>query len=119
MSSKTQVTIWHNPKCSKSRQTLELLIEKGFEPEIFEYLKEPITEEMLKSVWGLLGKPCREVMRTKEEVYKELDLGNSNNTAADLIQAAIQNPKIIERPIVIANGKAAIGRPPESVLDIF
>ncbi|MDX2470555.1 MAG: arsenate reductase (glutaredoxin) [SAR324 cluster bacterium] len=113
------VTIWHNPKCSKSRQTLELLQSKGIEPVIFEYLKEPITPEILKEVWGLLGKDYRAVMRTKEEAYKELNLGDPSKSDADLIQAAIQNPKIIERPVVICGKKAAIGRPPEAVLEIL
>lgn len=111
--------IYHNPRCSKSRQTLELLRENGHTPEIVEYLKTPPTAEELAAVLKKLGKGPREVMRKGEAVFKELNLGDDSLTDAQLIDAMVANPILIERPIVITAGKAAIGRPPESVLDIL
>ncbi len=113
------VTIYHNPRCSKSRQTLELLREKSGEPEIVEYLATPPDAATLSDVLDLLGLAPRDLMRRKEAPYKELGLDNSDLSRAALIQAMVENPILIERPIVLANGKAAIGRPPESVLDIL
>ena len=114
-----KVKMYHNPKCSKSRETLSLLMEKGIEPEIIEYLKTPPDAEELKAILAMLDKSPRELMRTKESVYKEknLDDGSLDNTA--LISAMVTDPILIERPIVIANDKAAIGRPPENVLEIL
>jgi arsenate reductase (glutaredoxin) len=113
------VTIYHNPKCSKSRQTLELLGAKGIPPTIIEYIKIPPTAEKLKEILSQLGITPRELMRKKEDIYKELDLGNPSLSDKDLIDLMVEHPILIERPIVIANGKAAIGRPPEHVLDIL
>lgn len=112
-------TIYHNPKCSKSRQTLELLKEKGITPTIIEYLKTPPTSEALKAILKLLGMAPRDLMRKKEDTYAELKLDNSSLSDDTLIDAMIQHPILIERPIVLANGKAALGRPPEQVLDIL
>ena len=113
------VTIYHNPRCSKSRQTLALLTERGIEPRIIAYLDTPPDAATLESLLDRLGLQPRDLMRKKEAPYGELDLANEKHTRADLIQAMIDNPILIERPIVEADGKAAIGRPPESVLDIL
>jgi len=112
-------TIYHNPKCSKSRQTLELLKEKGITPTIIEYLKTPPTADTLKEILKQLGLSPRDLMRKKEEVYAELNLDDPSLSDGALIDAMIQHPILIERPIVLANGKAALGRPPEQVLDIL
>lgn len=113
------ITIYHNPKCSKSRQTLELLKQNGFTPTIIEYLKTPPTAETIKEILVQLGLAPRELMRKKEAVYAECGLDNPSLSDADLIDFMIQHPILIERPIVLANGKAALGRPPEQVLDIL
>ena len=113
------ITIYHNPKCSKSRQTLELLKEKGITPTIIEYLKTPPTADTLKEILKQLGLSPRDLMRKKEEVYAELNLDDPSLSDGALIDAMIQHPILIERPIVLANGKAALGRPPEQVLDIL
>lgn len=113
------ITIYHNPKCSKSRQTLDLLGEKGITPNIIEYLKSPPTAEELKAILSQLGIAPRDLMRKKEDVYEELGLRNPSLSDNDLIDCMVQHPILIERPIVVANGKAALGRPPEQVLDIL
>lgn len=112
------IRIYHNPRCSKSRQTLELLEQQGIEPEIIEYLKTPPTVETLKSVLEQLGISARQLLRKGEDLYKELNLANPDLTEEDLIQAMCEHPKLIERPIVINNGQARLGRPPETVLEI-
>ena len=114
-----KVTIYHNPRCSKSRQTLELLKTEGVEPDIIEYLKTPPDKATLKKILKQLGLKPRELIRKKEAAYKEAGLDNDNLEDDKLIEAMIENPILIERPIVLANGKAAIGRPPDSVLDIL
>ena len=111
--------IFHNPRCSKSRQALELLTERGIEPEIIRYLETPPTEQELKDILSALNLTPRELMRTKEKEYKEQGLNNPELSDEQLIAAMIATPKLIERPIVIANGKAALGRPPENVLSIL
>jgi arsenate reductase (glutaredoxin) len=113
------VTIYHNPKCSKSRQTLELLSTKDITPTIIEYIKNPPTVEKLKEILSQLGITPRDLMRKKEDTYKKLVLGTPSLTNKDLIDLMIEHPILIERPIVIANGKAVLGRPPEQVLDIL
>ena len=113
------VTIYHNPRCSKSRQTLTLLQKKGIEPDIIEYLKTPPSKKRLKEILSLLGMTPRDLMRKKEGAYKEAGLDDENLSEDELIAAMIRYPVLIERPIVLANGKVAIGRPPESVLDIL
>ncbi len=113
------VVIYHNPGCSKSRQTLELLEERGIAPAIIEYLKTPPSAEKLKEILHQLGTTPRELMRKKEPEYKELNLDNPSLSDEDLISTMIQHPILIERPIVLSNGKAALGRPPEQVLDIL
>ena len=113
------VKIFHNPRCTKSRQTLQLLKDQGIDPVIVEYLKTPPTAMELTDILVLLGKEARDVIRKAETAYKENDLGNPALTQEQLIAAMVKYPMLIERPIVIANGKATIGRPPENVLAIL
>lgn len=111
------VIIYHNPKCSKSRQTLELIQGKGVEPTIIKYLETPPTAAELKDILGKLGKTAAEIVRKKEAQEEGIDVANLDNDA--LIEALVAHPRAIERPIVVNGGKAAMGRPPESVLDIL
>ena len=113
------VTIYHNPRCSKSRQTLALLEERGTEVEIVEYLKTPPSAAQLSAILSMLGLSPRDLMRTKEAAYAESGLGDPSLSNDDLIAAMVANPILIERPIVINGDRAALGRPPESVLDIL
>ncbi|MBT5415696.1 MAG: arsenate reductase (glutaredoxin) [Rhodospirillaceae bacterium] len=113
------VKIYHNPRCSKSRQTLELLRDKGIEPEIVEYLADPPSAAELKRILGMLGKSPREVMRKQEAEYKAAGLNDEGLSEDALIAGMVANPKVIERPIVVAGKKAALGRPPEAVLEIL
>ena len=113
------VTIYHNPRCSKSRQTLALLEESGATPEVIEYLKTPPSTKELDAILMKLGKEPRDLMRQKELPFAVLELDDATKSRAALIEAMVENPVLIERPIVLANGKAAIGRPPENVLDIL
>ena len=115
----TNIIIYHNPRCSKSRETLALLEAQQIDLEIVKYLDTPPTAEQLTNIIKLLGfDSARQLMRSKEDLYKRLNLKEENDEAL-LVQAMVDNPKLIERPIVLANGKAAIGRPPESVLAII
>ncbi|MCL1144606.1 arsenate reductase (glutaredoxin) [Shewanella marinintestina] len=113
------VSIYHNPRCSKSRQTLALLEENNCSIEVIEYLKTPLSTAVLEDILSKLNVEPRAMMRTKEAEYKEQGLAEPSLTTAQLIQAMVDTPKLIERPIVLANNKAAIGRPPESVLAIL
>lgn len=113
------VTIYHNPRCSKSRQTLTLLEERGVEPTIIAYLETPPDGQTLAGILDLLGLEPRGLMRKKEAAYADAGLDNPGLTRDALIAAMVANPVLIERPIVLANGKAAVGRPPEAVLDIL
>jgi arsenate reductase (glutaredoxin) len=113
------VIIYHNPRCGKSRQTLQLLKDRQIEPEIIEYLKTPPSAAELDDILQKLAIQPRELMRTKEAAYKENHLAVPTLGREELIQAMVENPILIERPIVLANGKAALGRPPENVLDIL
>ncbi len=110
-------TIWHNPRCSKSRQTLKLLQDRGIEPEIVDYQKSPPDIAEISRIVALLGVASRDIIRTGEKIYRELDLANADND--ELLAAMAAHPILIERPIVEANGKAALGRPPENVLKIL
>ena len=113
------VKIYHNPRCSKSRETLSLLEEKGITPEITEYLNTPPDAKTLENILDALGMEPRQLMRKHETEYKENNLDNPELSKQQLIQAMIDFPKIMERPIVVNNGKVAIGRPPANVLDIL
>ncbi|NIF01562.1 arsenate reductase (glutaredoxin) [Pantoea sp. Acro-805] len=114
------VSIYHNPRCSKSRETLTLLQEKGIEPDVVLYLETPPDLQTLKSLLQQLGmSSARELMRRKEDLYKELNLADVQWSEDQLLQAMVDNPKLIERPIVINGEQARIGRPPEAVLEII
>lgn len=113
------VTIYHNPRCSKSRQTLALIEEKGITPTIIEYLKQGPDAATLKDVLAKLGKSPRDILRKGEQEFKDLGLGDASKSDDDLIAAMVAHPILIERPIVLSGGKAALGRPPEQVLDII
>ena len=113
------VKIYHNPRCSKSRQTLQLLQEQGIDPEVIEYLKSPPSTEELNDILQKLGMEPRELMRKKEAEYKANGLDDEMLNPQTLINAMVNHPILIERPIVVANDKAAIGRPPEAVLTIL
>ena len=113
------VRIYHNPRCSKSRQTLQLLEEQTASPEVVEYLKTPPDAGTLSDLLDMLGLEPRELMRKREKEYKDSGADNADLSREQLIQLMIQYPKLIERPIVVSNGKAVIGRPPERVLDIL
>jgi len=117
--SNPQVTIFHNSRCSKSRQTLQILEDKGIKPVIIKYLDTPPSVETLKQILSLLNLAPRELMRTKESLYQDNNLNNPELSNDELIAAMHQYPKLIERPIVIANNQARIGRPPESILEIL
>jgi arsenate reductase len=115
----TAIQILHNPRCSKSRQTLALLEEKGIEPDIIKYLDTPPTAAELKDILRKLNISARDLLRKGEDDYKALNLADPTLSEAQLIDAMVSHPKLIERPIVIKDGQAKIGRPPESVLDIL
>lgn len=115
----TQITIYHNPKCSKSRETLALLEARGLTPRVIEYLQTPPSAAELDRILKLLGLEPRELMRRQEAEYRDLGLDDPKLSRAQLIDAMVQHPRLIERPIVLANGKAAIGRPPANVLAIL
>ena len=114
-----EVIIYHNPRCSKSRQTLELITENNIEPVIVDYLNNPPTHQQLDSILRGLDKEPRQLMRKNETEYKELKLDNPELSRDALIEAMINTPKLIERPIVVAGDEIVIGRPPEAVLAIL
>ncbi|WHP32611.1 arsenate reductase (glutaredoxin) [Trabulsiella odontotermitis] len=114
------VTIYHNPRCSKSRETLSLLKEKGVEPQVVLYLETPPDAATLRNLVKMLGmRSARELLRQKEDLYTSLALMDPDLPEEALILAMVEHPKLIERPIVVHNGKARIGRPPEQVLEIL
>ena len=119
MSKASIVTIWHNPRCSKSRGTLELLQARGIEPAVVDYQQTPPTTADIERALRLLGLQPRDLMRKGEALYAELKLDNPQLTHQQLVAAMAAHPILIERPIVFAHGKAAIGRPPEAVLAIL
>ena len=113
----SNIQIWHNPRCSKSRNGLNILEENKIEVEVIKYLDTPHTQEEITNLLKMLGMSARELMRTKESIYKELNLKDENDESK-LIQAMVENPKLIERPIVIKDGKAVIGRPIENIMEL-
>lgn len=113
------VKIFHNPRCSKSRQTLQLLQDQGIEPEVIEYLKTPPSKTELDDILQKLNMQPRDLMRKKEAEYKATGMDNQDLDRDALINGMVNTPKLIERPIVLTNDKAAIGRPPEDVLSIL
>ncbi len=112
-------TIYHNPRCSKSRQTLQLLQDNQIEPTVVEYLKTPPSAHDLEQILTLLNIDPRGLMRQKEAAYQKNNLNDPALSRAELIAAMIEHPILIERPIVTTNGKAAVGRPPENILEIL
>jgi len=115
---KATVRIYHNPRCTKSRETLALLREHGVEPEIVEYLKTPPTAAEVEDLLAKLGVEPHALLRTKEEPYARLKL-SAKSTAAEVAKAIAREPVLLERPVVVAGKRAAIGRPPENVLGIL
>ncbi|MEM7077788.1 MAG: arsenate reductase (glutaredoxin) [Pseudomonadota bacterium] len=113
------LTIYHNPRCSKSRATLALLEERGLQPTIVEYLNSPPDADDLAHILDLLEASPRELMRTQEAPYAEHNLDDDSLTSAALIEAMIVHPILIERPIVVNGDAARVGRPPEAVLEIL
>ncbi len=114
----SQVKIYHNPRCSKSRAALALLEEQGVDAEVVKYLDTPPTKEEIKALLKMLGISARELMRTKEDIYKALGLKDVEEEEK-LIEAMAAHPRLIERPIVIKEGKAAIGRPIEKIVELL
>ncbi|OBY57276.1 arsenate reductase (glutaredoxin) [Pseudomonas sp. AU12215] len=115
----SQISLFHNPRCSKSRGALELLEERAIQPEIIRYLETPPSAAELKALLGKLGIGARQLLRTGEDEYKELNLANPALGDDQLIEAMASHPKLIERPILVVGDKAVIGRPPEKVLEIL
>lgn len=113
------VTIYHNPRCSKSRETLDLLSQRGIAPEVVHYLTETPDAATLQRLLTQLGLSARELLRTKEDEYKALGLDNPDLTDDAIIAQMVQHPKLIERPIVVKGNRAVLGRPPENVLKLF
>ncbi|MDH3728061.1 MAG: arsenate reductase (glutaredoxin) [Myxococcales bacterium] len=114
-----KVTIWHNPRCSKSRQTLQLIRDRNVEPTIIEYLKTPPSTEELEDLLEKLRMEPRELMRKKEAPYEEFSLDDPSLTRKDLIRAMVDNPVLIERPVVLRDNRAVLGRPPKNVLELL
>ena len=115
----SDIRIYHNPRCSKSRETLALLQEQGIEPSVVEYLKETPNATELSELLQKLGMQARQLMRDKEDEYKALGLDNPELSENELIHAMVTHPKLIERPIVVVGNQARIGRPPHLVLEII
>ncbi len=113
------VTIWHNPRCSKSRQTLELLKNKGIEPAIREYLQQPPSKAEVEMLLDLLGGNAQELIRDGEPEFKKLGMRKADLGKADITKAIAAHPILLQRPIVVAGKRAAIGRPPEAVLPLL
>ncbi len=114
-----KITIYHNPRCSKSRQTLALLQEKGIEPEVILYMEQPPSTNQLKSLIKKLGIRVIDLVRVKEQDFKDLGLSKTDSSDDELLLAMNSKPKLIERPIVECGSKAVLGRPPENVLELL
>ncbi|MCE5363151.1 arsenate reductase (glutaredoxin) [Pseudomonas sp. GLN_6] len=115
----TNLTLYHNPRCSKSRSALQLLEERGLNPNIVRYLETPLSAAELHELLRKLGIRARQLLRTGEDEYKALGLNDPELTDEQLIAAMVSQPKLIERPILVAGDKAVVGRPPESILEIL
>jgi arsenate reductase len=111
--------IYHNPRCSKSRATLALLEERGISPEVIHYLENPPDTDTLREITTALNCSLHDILRKGEAVYKELGIGEISANESSLAKLVIENPILLERPVVVHNGRAAIGRPPENVLSLF
>ena len=117
--SNDKFVIYHNPRCSKARETLQLLEDNGVEPEIIDYLEDPPTPEELKRIIEMLGVPARDLLRTTEPVYKDADLDDDSLSDDEIIDAICEYPALMQRPIVVTGDRAIIGRPPSRVLEII
>lgn len=115
----SEIHIYHNPRCSKSRETLALLTDRGLQPTIIDYLKQPPSVAQLQRIAAQLDLSARQMMRTKEAEYKELNLDDTDLSEEQLFAAISEHPKLLERPIVVNGEHARIGRPPETVLEIL
>jgi len=115
----TEIKIYHNPRCSQSRQTLQLLQDNNITPEIILYLESPPTKTELKDLLEKLGISARDLLRTSEQAYKEAGLSDTALSENQLLQAMVTEPKLIQRPIVVAGDKAVLGRPPENALELI
>jgi arsenate reductase len=115
----SEFTIYHNPRCSKSRQTLELLQRRGVDPDVVLYLEQPPTQKQLRDLLKKLGIKPRDLLRRGEEEYKTLHLDDSTLSDEELLAAMNEHPKLIERPIVVRGERARLGRPPENVLELL
>ncbi len=113
------IRIYHNPRCSKSRQTLQLIQQAGIEPEIVEYVDHPPSQKELDAILKSLNMEPQDLMRKGEAIYKELDLKNRELTRREAIKVLVENPKLIERPIVVKGARAVLGRPPENVRELL
>ena len=115
----TDLTLYHNPRCSKSRSALELLEARGLTPNVVRYLETPLNAAQIKALLGKLGISARQLLRTGEDEYKMLQLADDSLSEAQLIAAIAEHPKLMERPILEADDKAVIGRPPENILELL
>lgn len=113
------IKILHNPRCSKSREALALLQQQALQVEVIEYLKTPLTADELAALLGKLGIPARQLLRSKEDEYKQLGLDDMSLSEQQLIEAMVQQPKLIERPVIIKGNKAVIGRPASNILSLL
>ena len=113
------IVIYHNPRCSKSRQTLALIRDRGVEPEVVEYLKTPLDGEALRDLLRALGMTARDLVRSGEAPYRELGLGDPDTPEEDLVAAIAAHPVLMQRPIVRRGGRAVVGRPPERVAELL
>lgn len=115
----TDLTLYHNPRCSKSRGALELLEARGLTPNVVRYLETPLSAAQIKALLGKLGISARQLLRSGEDEYKMLQLADESLSEAQLIDAIAQHPKLMERPILEVGAKAVIGRPPENILELL
>jgi len=115
----TDLTLYHNPRCSKSRAALQLLEERGLQPTVVHYLDTPPSAAQLREVLDKLGLPPRQLLRSGEDEYRQLDLADQALTDDALIEAMVAHPRLIERPLLITADRAVIGRPPENILELL
>ncbi|KAF1071457.1 MAG: putative protein YfgD [Pseudomonas citronellolis] len=115
----SQLTLFHNPRCSKSRGALELLEARGLSPNVVRYLETPPSAEELRQLLAKLGMSARQLLRSGEQEYSDLGLANNDLDEEVLIQAMVEHPRLIERPILVVDDKAVVGRPPEKILEIL
>lgn len=114
----SEYTIYHNPRCTKSRQTLQLLKDQGVEPDVVEYLKTPPSRAQLRKIVKALGIPARDLIRRKEKLFAEVGDSEADYSAAAALNLLADHPRLIERPIVVRGDRAVIGRPPENILEL-